>query len=193
MGASDETLFGDAFFEPIAQIASGAKVAEGEGVDFTIEYPNRILVVALKSGPNIFNSSQAKRQSQEFAAVRNRLYKIQKQFDPVLGHGYGRRNSKPTTTRIYRDSSGQRFWKEITGDANFYLKLIKLMKDAPSKHRQQYAPKWGAAVNRLTVAFAKDFCFANGRIHWEKLVKFVSEDIPLKTAKKKYIKAIGNG
>lgn len=73
IGASDETIFGGAFFEPIARIASGGKVSDAEGVDFTVEFPDRFLTVALKSGPNIYNASQKKRQSQEFLAVRNRL------------------------------------------------------------------------------------------------------------------------
>ncbi|MFA5101606.1 MAG: PmeII family type II restriction endonuclease, partial [Candidatus Thermoplasmatota archaeon] len=35
LSASDETIFGDAFFEPIATIVSGGKVSDAEGVDFT--------------------------------------------------------------------------------------------------------------------------------------------------------------
>lgn len=30
---------------------------------------------------------------------------------------------------------GQVFWRELTGDADFYLKLIRLMRDYPVKHR----------------------------------------------------------
>ena len=41
IGASDETMFGEAFFEPIARIASGAKVSDAEGVDFVIESEGR--------------------------------------------------------------------------------------------------------------------------------------------------------
>ena len=176
IGASDETIFGDAFFEPIARIASEGRVSDAEGVDFTVETENRILAVALKSGPNIYNASQKKRQSQEFAAVRNRLYKIQKQFDPLLGHAYGRLKTEPTSDRIYRDRSGQAFWAEITGDDDFYLKLIRLMKDEPLKHKEEYTPAWDAAVNRFTAEFIKDFCFPDGRVDWEKFVRFVSED-----------------
>jgi hypothetical protein len=76
ISSSDETMFGDAFFEPIARIASGGNVSDAEGVDFVIETDTCFTAVALKSGPNIFNSSQKKRQSQEFQAVRSRLYKI---------------------------------------------------------------------------------------------------------------------
>ena len=176
IGASDETMFGEAFFEPIARIAAGAKVSDAEGVDFIIESEGRVLAVALKSGPNIYNASQKKRQSQEFSALRNRLYKLHKQFDPMLGHAYGRARAEPTKDLIYRRRSGQAFWAEVTGDPDFYLKLVRLMKEEPAKHKQKYAPAWDAAVNKFTAEFVKDFCFPNGQIDWEKLVRFVSED-----------------
>jgi len=184
ISASDETIFGDAFFEPIAQIASGGKVSDAEGVDFVIESKERLTAVALKSGPNIYNASQKKRQSQEFLAIRSRLYKLHKQFDPILGHAYGRLKTEPTKDHIYRDRSGQAFWTEITGDSDFYLKLARLMKDAPTKHRKEYTPEWDAAINRFTAEFIKDFCFADGNVDWEKLVWFVSEDKAPRSSKK---------
>jgi len=176
IGASDETMFGEAFFEPIARIASGAKVSDAEGVDFVIESEDHVLAVALKSGPNIYNASQKKRQSQEFLALRSRLYKLHKEFDPMLGHAYGRAKAEPTKDLIYRRRSGQAFWTEITGDPDFYLKLIRMMKDEPAKHKEKYTPAWDAAINKFTAEFIKDFCFADGRIDWEKLVRFVSEN-----------------
>jgi len=184
ISASDETIFGNAFFEPVARIVSGAKTSDAEGVDFVIESGERIVAIALKSGPNIYNASQKKRQSQEFLAVRSRLYKLQKQFDPILGHAYGRLKTEPTKDRIYRDRSGQAFWTEITGDSDFYLKLVRLMKDVPTKHRREYAPAWDAAINRFTAEFIKDFCFPDGSIDWEKLVRFVSEEKTFKSATK---------
>ena len=176
VNASDETMFGEAFFEPIARIVSGAKVSDAEGVDFVIESEGRVMAVALKSGPNIYNASQKKRQSQEFSSLRNRLYKLHKQFDPMLGHAYGRATAEPTKDLVYRRRSGQAFWTEITSDPDFYLKLVRLMKEEPAKHKQKYAPAWDAAVNRFTAEFVEEFCFSNGRIDWEKLVYFVSED-----------------
>ncbi len=183
ISASDETIFGNAFFEPIARIASGGMASDAEGVDFVIESEERIIAVALKSGPNIYNASQKKRQSQEFNAVRSRLYKLNKQFDPILGHGYGRLKTEPTKDRSYRDRSGQAFWTEITGDSDFYLKLITLMKDVPTKHKREYTSAWNAGINRFTAEFIKDFCFPDGSIDWEKLVRFVSEERTPKSRK----------
>lgn len=175
VSASDETIFGDAFFEPIAREASGGKVSDARGVDFVLEKPKRYTPVALKSGPNIFNASQRKRQDDEFRELRSRLVKIHKQFDPLLAYAYGKRIREASGKWIFRELSGQVFWTEITGDPDFYLKIIRLMEDIPARHRKQHQEEWAKAVNRFTAEFITLFCFKDGRIDWEKLVKFVSE------------------
>lgn len=180
LSASDETIFGNCFFEPIAIAVSEGTVAPAAGVDFAKESKTTYTAYAMKSGPYIFNSSQKLRQSDEFNELRKRLYKLHKQFDPVLAAGYGRTNQLPTKKRPYRVSSGQSFWKEITGDSDFYLKIIALMKDYPAAHKALYRPEWDAAVNRLTIEFANEFCLSDGHIDWEKLTKFVSQERTLK-------------
>ncbi|MFA5317117.1 MAG: PmeII family type II restriction endonuclease [Dehalococcoidales bacterium] len=95
-------------------------------------------------------------------------------FEPVAW-AYGRLNTEPTKDRIYRDHSGKLFWSEITGDSDFYLKLVRLMKDLPIKHREEYLALWATTNNRLAKEFLSEFCFTNGNINWEKLVQFVSE------------------
>ncbi len=102
----------------------------------------------------------------------------------MLGHAYGRLKTEPTKDRVYRDRSGQAFWAEITGDKDFYLKLIRLMKDEPLKHKKDYNPTLNAAINKFTAEFVKDFCFPNGQIDWEKVVRFVSESTDSKSVKK---------
>ena len=176
LSASDETIFGDAFFEPIATIVSGGKVSDAEGVDFTIEQTDRYKAVSLKSGPNIFNSSQKKKQNEQFLSLKSRLYKIHKQFDPILGHAYGRLNKDASDKQIYRDVSGQKFWEELTGDSDFYLKLVELMKNEPQKHKQKFNEEWGKAINKFTKKFIETFCHDDGSINWDKITKLVSED-----------------
>jgi len=175
ISSSDEGMFGDAFFEPIAKLASGGVVSPSEGVDVAVETENRYMAIAVKSGPSWGNAGQLRKQNQDFIALQSRLYKLHKQFDAVIGHGYGKKKGKPKG-KIYRNVSGQAFWTEITGDPDFYLKLIRLMKDEPQKHKPKYKKAWDAAVNRFTREFIKHFCFEDGSIDWEKLVRFVSED-----------------
>jgi hypothetical protein len=103
LSSSDEGIFGDVFFEPIAKTVSGGVVSPSEGVDLAVETATVYKAISVKSGPTPFNSSQRKRQDDEFRALRQRLSKLRKQFDPILGHAYGRQRPDPakaTVTRI---------------------------------------------------------------------------------------------
>ncbi len=182
---SDETIFGNAFFEPLALLASGGRAAESQGVDVVVATDSKYLAIAVKSGPNIFNASQKRRQNTEFNALRSRLQKTLKEFDPLVGHGYGRTVSGPNATKNYRDSSGQVFWEELTGDPDFYLKLIRLMHNEPLKYKEEFDREWAAIINRLTQEFSKAFCLPDGHIAWERLVEDISAKREPRQSKKK--------
>jgi hypothetical protein len=176
--SSDETLFGDAFFEPIAKRFAKGSFGLSEGVDMGIETKSKYTAYALKSGPNWGNAGQLKKQNQDFMSLRSRLKQkghFDKEFDAVIGHAYGNKNNNPEKT-IYRNISGQVFWEEITGDKDFHIKLIKHIKVAATKHREEYLKKWDHAVNKFTLEFGEDFCHkSDGSIDWEKFVRYVSD------------------
>lgn len=174
MSSSDETIFGDTFFEPIAIACSGGVVASGEGFDLAVETEDSYKAFSIKSGPNIFNSSQAKRMDDEFFTVQKRLQKLQKKFDPVLAHGYGKKISVPTNKRRYRIISGQAFWQELTGDVDFYIKLIELMGSYPRNHRIEFEREWAKTINRFERDILNDFALPDGGMDWNKLLKFNS-------------------
>jgi len=176
LSSSDEGIFGDAFFEPIAKAVSGGVVSPSEGVDIAIETQTVYKAISVKSGPNPFNSSQRKRQDDEFKALRRRLVKLGKQFDPILGHAYGRQRPEPAESNVsYRDLAGQAFWEELTGDPDFYLKLVRLMETKViDEHRQDYDIAWNNAVNKYVREFTNHFCSESGAVDWEKLIRFNS-------------------
>lgn len=180
MSSSDETIFGDAFFEPIARLCSGGTVSPSEGVDVAVETDTVYKAFSIKSGPNIFNASQSKRQDDEFNSLRHRLHKIHKQFDPILGHCYGRRASSRRGKRSYRVISGQALWEELTGDPDYYIKLIELMRDYPYEHRKKFELEWASAANRFVKEFVDNFNNPDGTINWEKLLRYNSgkEEVP---------------
>ncbi len=179
LSSSDEGIFGDEFFEPIAKAVSGGVVSPNEGVDIAVETDTAYKAIAVKSGPNPFNSSQRKRQDDEFRALKRRLQKLGKQFDPILGHAYGRQKPEPEKSNvIYRDLAGQAFWEELTGDPDFYLKLIRFMEDEViARHRHEYEDAWKVAVNKYLGEFIPAFCDKSGNIDWEKLIRFNSGKI----------------
>jgi len=177
--SSDEGIFGDAFFEPLAKFVSGGQVSPSEGVDIAIEDKTAYRAIAVKSGTSVFNAQSKRKQLQDFSSLEARLRKLRKHFDPIIGYCYGRKSQRGTTN--VRELAGQAFWQEITGDPDFYLKIVRLMKDRPQAHRPHYEESWGAAVNRFTRDFIAEFCFPDGTIDWEKLTKFNS-GIPEKKA-----------
>jgi hypothetical protein len=174
ISSSDETIFGDAFFEPIAKLCSGAKVSDAEDVDITIETENVYKAISVKSGPHVFNAAAKKKQDQAFKALKSRLQKLQKQFDPILGHGYGRISNQQNPQYIYRNLAGQAFWEELTEDPEFYIKIIRIMSEPSYARRIEYESEFSKAVNRFTKAFLSNFDTGDGGIDWEKWLTFNS-------------------
>lgn len=174
MSSSDEGIFGDAFFEPLARLVSGAVSAGGEGADIVLETDTVYKAFAIKSGPSVFNAQSRRRQDQEFNSLQKRMYKLQKKFDAVVGYCYGRKKSAITSDQIFRELAGQAFWEELTGDADFYLKIITAMKSKPSEHKIIFQQEWNKAVNRFTRDFTTEYCSLDGSIDWAKLLTFNS-------------------
>jgi len=180
ISSSDEAIFGDEFFEPVCSAVSQKviQVAGARGADFVVETENSYEVISLKSGPNAFNSSQVEKQNEHFdgiqRSVQATLRGLRKQFIPIMGCGYGRVDSEPTRSRRYYKLAGQAFWERVTGYPEFYLKLVKLMRDDPGKHKPVFKEAWDRAENRFVRDFTDGFCAKDGTILWEKLVKFNS-------------------
>lgn len=187
MSSSDEGIFGNVFFEPLARFVGVGDVAPCEGVDIARQDGDIYTAIAVKSGPNVFNAQSRKRQIDDFNSLKNRLRKVYKHVDPVVGYCYGRKGTRKNSNKAFRELAGQAFWAEITGDPEFYLKIIKLMKDFPLQHLPEYKEAWARALNRFTGEFIAEFCDNKGAILWEKIVEFNSSSTPSKerTARKK--------
>lgn len=177
ISSSEETIFGNCFFEPIAIAASGGNKALAEGVDIMVEDKdtNTMYAIAVKSGPSVFNADSKKRQEQNFAAARKLAQQAKARYEAYIGYCYGKKRSsgkgRPT---IYRELAGQDFWTELTGDKDFYLKIIGYMGTKPEQYLEKYRDSYAKASNRLIKQFTADFCDDDGNISWQKLVKFNS-------------------
>jgi hypothetical protein len=176
MSSSDETIFGDAFFEPVVKAACSGTAATGAGVDVTVEKDDSYTVISVKSGPHWGNSSQLSKLKDNFACARHVFdnKKLRKHFRAILGHCYGRSSLEPNPKRPYSVRSGQAFWEELTDDPDFYLKLIRLIDKQPETHRVLYEAEWSRAVNRFEKEFLNNFSTPSGDIDWDKLVEFNS-------------------
>ena len=171
--SSDESIFGGSFFEKIALEASGGVKSLTDSIDVELRTDGSIKAYAVKSGPSVFNSQSKARQEQAFRECRRRLSTMQKYFEAIVGYSYGTKQSKKTKYS-FKEIAGQAFWEDITGDPEFYLKLMRLMGDKPKEHLPAFLDAYSAALNRFVKEFIDDFCFDDGRINWEKLTVFNS-------------------
>lgn len=191
--SSDEGIFGNVFFEPLAkwaaeQAASGTpgvnvSVAASEGVDVSVEDAVCYAAIAVKSGVNIFNAQSRKRQLQDFDALRRRVSKLNKRFDAVIGYCYGQKKRREDSTSPVIELAGQEFWERVTGEEGFYIRFLSLMRDLPQKHAPIFREELGRAENRLVAEFLFHFADASGQIDWPKLAAFNSGKETLKLAK----------
>lgn len=150
VSSSEETIFGNVFFEPIALAASNGQKALAEGVDIMVEKENTIFAIAVKSGTSVFNADSRKKQEQNFMAANKLAQQAKKRFVPIVGYGYGK---KKTTNRglpkFYLELAGKEFWKELTGDDEFYIKLMRFMDKLPEKYVEDFDIAYHKAANRL--------------------------------------------
>jgi len=171
MSSSEETLFGNIFFEEVALVASGGQKALADSIDIVIHTKDSVKAVAVKSGPHVFNSQSKRRQKDAFEEMRKRLTNTRKYFDPIVGYGYGRKRQSKGSQSNFREIAGQAFWEEMTGDTDFYLKIARLMKEKPQNHAEKYHEVYGATINRLTKEFTESFCNEDGVINWDEWIR----------------------
>lgn len=177
VSSSEETIFGNCFFEPIALAASGGNKALAEGIDIMVEDKDEktIYAIAVKSGTSVFNADSKKRQEQNFTAGAKLAKQAKAQYDPIIGYSYGKkRSSEKGKPKIYRELAGQDFWMELTGDSDFYIKIIEYMGTKPEQYLEKYRQSYNRASNRLVKQFTTLFCDEDGNIDWNKLVQFNS-------------------
>ena len=179
VSSSEETIFGNCFFEPIAIAASGGNKALAEGIDIMIQDhdTNTISAIAVKSGTSVFNADSKKRQEQNFMSASKLAQQVKARYEAYIGYSYGKKKEtgrgKP---KMYQELAGKQFWYKLTGDEEFYKKIITFMGDLPEKYVADYKESYNKAFNRLVREFTTEFCKENGAIDWEKLVEFNSGD-----------------
>lgn len=177
VSSSEETIFGNCFFEPIAIAASGGNKALAEGIDIMIHDKeiNTIYAVAVKSGPSVFNADSKKRQEQNFNAAAKLAQQAKARYEAYIGYCYGRKKTTGRgTPKFYQELAGKEFWAELTGDEDFYKKIIRFMGTLPEQYVAAYKESYNKAANRLVREFSNSFCKDDGSIDWEKLVEFNS-------------------
>ena len=176
ISSSEETLFGNCFFEPIAVAVSKGQKAVTEGVDITVDKENTIYSIAVKSGTAVFNADSRKRQEQNFQSAQKRAQQAHKAFFPIVGYGYGRKKTRAGHEKFYQELAGKEFWAWLTGDEEFYKKLIDFMGTRPDEYASEFEQAYSRAENRMIREFSNQYCKEDGSIDWDALLEFNSGD-----------------
>ena len=187
LALSERTQFGS-FLEQLAIFVGaemhGGRKSVAEGVDLEFVRDGTHFIVSIKSGPNWGNSSQHKKQGEQFRTAK----KVARQAGPgnrveaVLGCCYGRvENDKGD----YDVISGQVFWRFLSGDDALYQEIVEPLGHQAASHNDEFRKAYAQLLNRMTKEFTDRFCDDKGRIQWDKVVEFNAAQKPPKPPPKR--------
>ncbi len=179
VSSSEETIFGNCFFEPIAIAASGGNKALAEGIDIMIQNneTNTISAIAVKSGLSVFNADSKKRQEQNFTAASKLAQQAKARYEAYIGYCYGKKKeSGRGKPKMYQELAGKRFCGIINRRRGLLHKDYRIIWGyAWEKYVADYKESYNRAANRLVREFSS-LGREDGSIDWEKLVEFNSGD-----------------
>jgi type II restriction endonuclease EcoO109I-like protein len=170
----------------VARITVGGEKSGVEGIDIELTRDKVRHLIAVKSGRNWGNASQHARLRENFRrAVRVlRQSKYVGEIQPTLGIAYGK--FKTVNNGEFLHIGGQSFWHLISGDTNFYVDLIEPLGHDAERLNEEFEQEKNATYNRFTREFVNEYCDADGKIDWSRLVRFVSanfEELPERSRK----------
>lgn len=180
ISSNEETIFGD-WLEGLA-IFINEKVYGGwksgiTGIDLEFNNEKVRNIVTIKSGPNWGNSSQIIKMKNDFKTAMRTLRTSNSQLiiKAVNGCCYGRDNKYDKGD--YFKLCGQRFWEFISDEPELYTEIIQPLGTKAKERNDEFLQSYAQMVNKFTLKFGNDFC-KNGKIDWEKLVRFNSSIDP---------------
>ena len=181
LSSQEETLFGD-FLEGlavhVAEIVHSGQKSATTGIDLEFSTGEARYIVSIKSGPNWGNSSQIAKMKDHFSTATRVIRQGNRTANVIAVNGccYGRDTSPDKGT--YFKYCGQDFWELISGDAEFYKRIIEPLGHNAKRRNQSFSKRYGAVINRLSNEFTNWFCAEDGSIDWPRLVAFNSAKGP---------------
>ena len=179
LSSSEEKIFGD-FLEElalfVAKLKYGAQKSTASGIDIEFEKNKISYLISVKSGPNWGNSSQHRKQDEDFEKAVKVLKQSKQTMNvqPVLGICYGK--AKGSFLRGYWKVEGQQFWQLISNSQSFYKDIVDPLGYKAKEHNDCFHLEKARIYNNFTKEFLGAFC-VNGQINWNKLVEFNSGNL----------------
>ena len=178
ISSSEETIFGD-WLEGLA-IFINSKVYGGyksgiTGIDLEFDSNNTRNIIAIKSGPNWGNKPQIEKMAADFKTAKRTLRTSNSNLNivAVIGCCYGRDN-RPDKGDYFK-YCGQRFWEFISGDSDLFTEIVEPLGHKAKEKNDVFMEAYSQVINKFTKEFADTYCKEDGKIDWEKLVRFNSE------------------
>lgn len=167
VSASVEGYFGK-FFEAVARVVSGGVKPVGGGeVDLDVRIGEVAHLYVIKSGAKGFNSSSYDKAKRDLNSAERRLRQDRVRTEKKIAFAYGRKRT--TFEEGIERLSSQQFWAEVSGDADFYDKLL----NACELLSPLYTADMQAPYERLLREAHELFC-AGDEIDWDRILKLVS-------------------
>lgn len=172
ISSSEETTFGN-FMEKfaiyISEVLEGGQKSSTKGIDLEINRNGVRHLIDIKSGPNWGNSNQIAKMEDNFKKAAKTMQtsggNVNAQF--INGCCYGTDDNPQKG--IYFKLCGQRFWEFLTGDKDFYLKIIEPLGFQAKERSEKFNESFTEKLISFTSIFHKDF-IDNERINWSKLI-----------------------
>ena len=184
LSSQEETLFGD-FLEGlaiyVAENALGGMKSGATGIDLEFVKDGARYIVSIKSGPNWGNSSQVAKMQSDFTTATRVIRQGNAATNVIAVNGccYGR-DTNPDKGSYFK-YCGQDFWELISGDREFYTRIVEPLGHDAKRRNKDFAGQYGAVANRFTQQFIALFCGDTGAIDWDKLVQYSSASTPMVT------------
>jgi hypothetical protein len=179
ISSNEETIFGD-WLEGLA-IFINEKVYSGwksgiTGIDLEFDNDGVRNIVTIKSGPNWGNSSQISKMKADFLTAKKALRTSNSRLtiSAVNGCCYGKDN-KPDKGDYYK-YCGQKFWEFISGNQKLFIEIIEPIGHKAKEKNDEFIESYSEMINKFTKEFSNQYCGDDGKIKWEKLVRFNSEN-----------------
>lgn len=176
MASAEESIFGN-WMEGLAIFVSeavyGGYKSSATGVDLEFDKDGVHFFVSIKSGPSWCNSSSLRKLKQDFVQAVRVFNTSRRSVLPTVcieGCCYGNDN------RTYDDSNhekvcGEKFWSLISGEDTLFVDVIEPLGYKAKEKNDAYAQEYAQMINKFTGEFIKEYCDADGKINWEKIVR----------------------
>ncbi|MBI4081102.1 MAG: cytosolic protein [Candidatus Lambdaproteobacteria bacterium] len=187
LSSSEETAFGT-FLEELAIFVCGrvfhGHKSSAEGIDLEFGRDGIEYIVSIKSGPNWGNSSQIKKLIDNFNKAKRIRGSGRSTTNIIAVNGccYGRDN-KPEKNENYLKLCGQPFWELISGDDDFYKKIIGPLGHMARERNEEFYVAYNKLINQFTGEFIQSFC-PDGNIDWRAIVQLASSKDRYRMAKR---------